>query len=122
MEGYNMLESLRQRVDQAFISNDYASIVTFVVANPSLSKSDPASIQRLLNNLVRLDFVNYIDEVFQALLSIGFVFDSTQYLEPLSMLIAHADSVTSARVIKQLIDNKVFIDAALIQKVIESCY
>ena len=55
---------------------------------------------RLLNNLGRLALTNDIEQVFQALIKIGFIFDSIEYVEPLSMLIEKDNVFTQISILE----------------------
>jgi hypothetical protein len=55
---------------------------------------------RLLNNLGRLALTNEIEQVFQALIKAGFIFDSIEYAEPLSMLIDKDNIITQISVLE----------------------
>jgi len=70
-------------------SEDLSEIVGFLVSSPASCKTDPVAVARLLNNLARLSLATQIDECFQALIRIGFVFDSIEYVEPLRTLGMH---------------------------------
>jgi hypothetical protein len=68
--------------------------VPFLLASPHSCKTDPSSVARLLNNLARLNMIEQINECFQALIRIGFGFDSIEYIEPLKLLSSHGKWAT----------------------------
>lgn len=49
MEDHTMPFS--QRVEKAINNSEFGAVVSYLVKNPSYCKSDPSTIQRLLNNL-----------------------------------------------------------------------
>jgi hypothetical protein len=57
-----------------------------------------------------------------ALIKTGFVFDSIEYIEPLNLLNSRGKLGTYARVLEELISNRVNIDASLIQKALEAFF
>lgn len=69
-----------------------------------------------------MNLVDYINEVFQALIKIGFIFDSIEYVQPLNNLIEVNKTVTQINVLNQLIQNKVSINVSMIQRGLESCF
>ena len=66
----------------------------FLLSSPHSCKTDPSSVARLLNNLARLNMIDQINECFQALIRIGFGFDSIEYIEPLKLLSSHGKWAT----------------------------
>jgi hypothetical protein len=79
-------------------------------------------VARLLNNLARLNMIDSINECFQTLIRIGFVFDSIEYVEPLKLLSSHGKWATQGRVLEELILNKVSLDPLMIQKALEGFF
>ncbi|CDW74579.1 UNKNOWN [Stylonychia lemnae] len=118
----NQFVPLYDRVDQAIDKSDFTTVVQYVVKNTNMCKQDPQSIQRLLNNLTRLNLTDFINEVFQALIKIQFTFDSIEYVQPLGKMIEVNKTMTQINVLNQLIINKVTIDTNMIQKALEQCF
>jgi hypothetical protein len=66
--------------------------------------------------------IDSINECFQTLIRIGFVFDSIEYVEPLKLLSSHGKWATQGRVLEELILNKVSLDPLMIQKALEGFF
>ena len=110
------------RLDKAIHDSEFSEVVPFLLSSPSSCRTDPASVARLLNNLARLNMIESINDCFQALIRIGFVFDSIEYVEPLRLLSLHGKWATQARVLEELIVNKVSIEPIMIQKALDSFF
>eukprot|EP00347_Sterkiella_histriomuscorum_P001488 403371843 len=118
----NSFKPFSDRVQQAIETSDFTSVLTYLSKNSQTCAKDPTAIQRLLNGLSRLNLTEQIQQVFSSLLKVGFIFDSIQYVNPLSLLIEQNKTVTQLSVLNQLIKHKVTIDTGLIQKALSVCF
>lgn len=83
-----------QRVNDSIESSDFTKVVQYFIENTNNCAKDASAVQRLLNNLNRLNLTESINDCFQALIRIGFVFDSIEYVQPLNSLIEVNKTVT----------------------------
>ena len=79
--------SFREIVERSINDNKLSKAACYLKNNASLCKTDPSSISRLYNYLSTYNMVDEINDCFLALIKEAYIFDSSEYIQPLKTLI-----------------------------------